>query len=190
MAWHKAYTEIERQEICRQINEYLKKGYNDKWIANAVRVSQRTIITWRKKGFVNPALRFKGGKHAMAVNMDELLDSQVEQDEALKIDGTPKLERKEAPEYEYPEDDAWKYLDDNSTPQKTSNNVVQREVRLHGRFTSCNVVPENGIDMYYFDSAHIEIRKKDNAQDIVDRIDMMIKELQEMKMALCAGVYR
>lgn len=109
------------------------------------------------------------------------------------MDGTPKLEVKETPEYEYPEDDAWKYLDDNSDnsiPQKTSNNVVQREVRLHGRFTSCNIVPENGIDMYYFDSAHIEIRKKDNAQDIVDGIDMMIKELQEMKMALCAGVYR
>lgn len=75
MAWHKAYTEIERQEICRQINEYLKDGCNDEWIAHAVGVSVRTIVGWRRKGFVNPSSRYKGGKCASAVNMNELKDS-------------------------------------------------------------------------------------------------------------------
>lgn len=175
--------------IVEEINNLLGQGYTQEEVCSKVGIARSTIWRLRKRGLLVDSSIHKGIK---------LTDKDIENTKLTdnidnkNMDGTPKLPRKETPEYDYPEGDAWKYSENGSEQQKDfqTSNVVQKEVRLHGRFTACNIIPENGTDMYYFDSAHIEIRNKDNAQDIVDGIDMMIKELQEMKMALCAGVYR
>lgn len=73
-----------------EINAYLKSGFKDAEVADAVGVSVASITRWRKKGKIVESNKFKPGMFSKSIDMER--EKRIEYDPNKRMDGTPILD--------------------------------------------------------------------------------------------------